>query len=70
MGMFDTVSDETIRSGECTDIYFERTEETLLAEGINPNVVMEVTASALRYVVGLLRATRCAGAVKRTAGHG
>ena len=47
MGMFDTVSDETIRRGECTDIYFERTEETLRAEGINPNVVMEVTASAL-----------------------
>jgi nicotinate phosphoribosyltransferase len=47
MGMFDTVSDETIRRGECTDIYFERTEETLQAEGINPEVVMEVTASAL-----------------------
>ena len=47
MGMFDTVSDETIRSGGCTDIYFERTEETLQAEGINPDVVMEVTASAL-----------------------
>ncbi|MHB8162729.1 MAG: nicotinate phosphoribosyltransferase [Methanoregula sp.] len=45
--MFDTVSDETIRRGECTDIYFERTEETLKAEGINPEVVMEVTASAL-----------------------
>ena len=47
MGMFDTVSDETIRRGECTDIYFERTEETLKAEGRNPEVVMEVTASAL-----------------------
>lgn len=47
MGLFDTVSDETIRRGECTDIYFERTEETLKAEGINPEVVMEVTASAL-----------------------
>jgi len=47
MGMFDTVSDETIRRGECTDIYFERTEETLKAEGINPDVVMEVTASSL-----------------------
>jgi nicotinate phosphoribosyltransferase len=47
MGMFDTVSDETIRRGECTDIYFERTEETLQAEGINPEVVMEVTASTL-----------------------
>ncbi len=47
MGMFDTVSDETIRRGECTDIYFERTEETLKAEGINPHVIMEVTATAL-----------------------
>ena len=47
MGMFDTVSDETIRRGECTDIYFERTVETLKAEGINPHVVMEVTATAL-----------------------
>jgi len=47
MGMFDTVSDETIRRGECTDIYFERTDETLKAEGINPHVVMEVTATAL-----------------------
>jgi len=47
MGLFDTVSDETIRRGECTDIYFERTEETLKTEGINPDVVMEVTASAL-----------------------
>ena len=47
MGMFDMVSDEMIRRGECTDIYFERTEETLRAEGINPHVVMEVTANAL-----------------------
>ena len=47
MGMFDTVSDETIRRGECTDIYFERTEETLKAEVINPHVIMEVTATAL-----------------------
>jgi nicotinate phosphoribosyltransferase len=47
MGMFDTVSDETIRRGECTDIYFERTEETLRADGINPHVVMEVTATSL-----------------------
>lgn len=47
MGLFDTVSDETIRGGKCTDIYFERTVETLKAEGINPEVVMEVTASTL-----------------------
>lgn len=47
MGMFDTVSDETIRRGECTDIYFERTEDTLQKDAINPDVVMEVTASTL-----------------------
>jgi nicotinate phosphoribosyltransferase len=47
MGTFDTVSDETIRRGECTDIYFRRTEDTLGADGINPHVVMEVTAAAL-----------------------
>jgi nicotinate phosphoribosyltransferase len=47
MDLFDTTSDETIRRGECTDIYFERTVETLKAEGINPEVVMEVTASRL-----------------------
>ena len=27
---FETVSDETIKKGECTDIYFVRTEETLI----------------------------------------
>lgn len=47
MGMFDTVSDETIRSGECTDIYFVRTEEILAADRINPRVSMEVTATSL-----------------------
>jgi nicotinate phosphoribosyltransferase len=47
MGLFDTVSDETIRRGECTDIYFIRTEETLGSDGLNPGVAMEVTAAAL-----------------------
>ena len=47
MARFDTVSDETIKKGECTDIYFVRTEETLRRENINPVVSMEVTASAL-----------------------
>jgi nicotinate phosphoribosyltransferase len=47
MGRFETVSDETIKRGECTDIYFLRTEETLKKEHINPMVSMEVTASAL-----------------------
>jgi nicotinate phosphoribosyltransferase len=47
MGIFDTVSDEQIQRGECTDIYFERTEEILAADDLNPLVTMEVTASAL-----------------------
>ena len=47
MARFDTVSDETIKNGECTDIYFVRTEETLRLENINTVVSMEVTASAL-----------------------
>jgi nicotinate phosphoribosyltransferase len=47
MARFETVSDETIKRGECTDIYFIRTEETLNSEHINPVVSMEVTAAAL-----------------------
>jgi nicotinate phosphoribosyltransferase len=47
MARFETVSDETIRRGECTDIYFVRTEETLEKENINPSVTMEVTAATL-----------------------
>jgi nicotinate phosphoribosyltransferase len=47
MGRFETVSDQTIKRGECTDIYFVRTEEILKKEHINPMVSMEVTASAL-----------------------
>ena len=47
LARFETMSDETIKKGECTDIYFVRTEETLRLENINPVVSMEVTASAL-----------------------
>ncbi|MCK9581006.1 MAG: nicotinate phosphoribosyltransferase [Methanoregula sp.] len=47
MGTFLTVSDEAIKSGECTDIYFIRTEEALQHDKINPHVVMEVTATSL-----------------------
>jgi nicotinate phosphoribosyltransferase len=47
MGSFLTVSDETIKNGDCTDIYFIRTEEALKNDGINPHVVMEVTATSL-----------------------
>jgi nicotinate phosphoribosyltransferase len=47
MGRFATVDDETIRRGDCTDIYFLRTEEVLGKSGRNPRVAMEVTAAAL-----------------------
>ena len=47
MAGFETVSDDTIKKGYCTDIYFVRTEETLRLAKINPVVSMEVTASAL-----------------------
>ena len=47
MGTFLSVSDEAIKNGECTDIYFVRTEEALKKDGLNPHVVMEVTASSL-----------------------
>jgi nicotinate phosphoribosyltransferase len=47
MGTFLTVSNMAIRNGECTDIYFVRTEEVLKNDNINPHVVMEVTATSL-----------------------
>ena len=47
MGRFATVSDERIKNGDCTDIYFLRTEKILDATDRNPFVEMEVTASAL-----------------------
>lgn len=53
MGTFLTVSDEAIKNGECTDIYFIRTEEALGNDNINPNVVMEVTASSLPDTFGV-----------------
>ncbi len=47
MGLFETVDVETIKRGDCTDIYFLRCEEVLRKEGKNPVVVMEVTAAGL-----------------------
>jgi nicotinate phosphoribosyltransferase len=47
MGIFNTVDDAAIKRGDCTDIYFLRTEEVLGKEGLNPHVVMEVTATSL-----------------------
>ncbi|VUT26837.1 MAG: Putative nicotinate phosphoribosyltransferase [Candidatus Methanolliviera sp. GoM_oil] len=45
--IFMIVSDEDIKSGMATDVYFLRTEEILKKKGINPQVVAEVTASSL-----------------------
>jgi nicotinate phosphoribosyltransferase len=47
MGRFATVDDDTVRRGECTDIYFVRTEEVLRQSGRNPVIAMEVTAADL-----------------------
>ena len=45
--IFMIISDEEIKSGMATDVYFLRTEEILKKKGINPHVVAEVTASSL-----------------------
>lgn len=47
MGRFQIVGEDAIRSGKCTDIYFQRVAGVLEADGINPHVTMEVTAAAL-----------------------
>ena len=47
MGRFATVEDDAVRRGECTDIYFVRTEEVLRRSGRNPVIAMEVTAARL-----------------------
>jgi nicotinate phosphoribosyltransferase len=54
MGRFATIDDDAIRRGECTDIYFVRTEEVLRASGRNPRVAMEVTATALPDAWGIV----------------
>lgn len=53
MGRFATVDDDSIRRGECTDIYFVRTEEVLRRSGKNPQVAMEVTAASLPDAWGI-----------------
>jgi nicotinate phosphoribosyltransferase len=53
MGRFATVDDETIRKGDCTDIYFVRTEEVLRASGKNPQVALEVTTGELSQAWGI-----------------
>lgn len=48
MGEFHIASDEQIRAGETTDVYFARTEEILEAEDISDReVVAEVTSGSL-----------------------
>lgn len=42
--MFDIIPPETIKSGDATDAYFDRTVETLEHADRNPTVVAEVTA--------------------------
>ena len=47
MGIFQSVDESTIKKGDCTDIYFQRSEEILNEEGLNPMVTMEITAASL-----------------------
>jgi len=48
MGRFHIASEEEIKRGETTDVYFMRTKEILQAKGLERiNVVMEATASEL-----------------------
>lgn len=54
MGRFGIVDDGRIRRGECTDVYFMRSEAVLSASGRNPPVAMEVTASAVPGGAGVL----------------
>jgi len=54
MGRFAIVDDDRIGRGECTDIYFERSARILSVSGLNPEVAMEVTASAIPGGFGIL----------------
>jgi nicotinate phosphoribosyltransferase len=44
MTQFDIITPDTIKSGDATDAYFDRTVETLQAVDRNPTVVAEITA--------------------------
>lgn len=44
---FLIASDETIKSGAVTDVYFERVAESLRHKNINPDVAMEIRAGSL-----------------------
>ena len=47
MKLFHSATDEEIKKGEVTDVYFARTIEILRAKGIKKRVVMEVKANSL-----------------------
>lgn len=47
--MFYIASDNEIKEGLTTDVYFIRTEEILKKEGINKNVLAEFTVQNLKY---------------------
>lgn len=47
MGLFHTASDEDIKKGRTTDIYFSRARDVLLKKNIKPRVVAEVITSGL-----------------------
>lgn len=53
MNSFGVVDAVTIKNGACTDVYFDRTEQILAAEGRNPRVTMEVTATSLPWETGI-----------------
>ncbi|MBU4194101.1 MAG: nicotinate phosphoribosyltransferase [Actinobacteria bacterium] len=44
---FQIASDDSIKQGRITDVYFERVNKALEGRGINPQVSMEVRASSL-----------------------
>lgn len=50
---FNIISDDIIRSGSCTDIYFDRCTSVLENEGINPVVTAEVTVQGLEDGFGI-----------------
>jgi nicotinate phosphoribosyltransferase len=47
MGIFHTASDEEIKKGGTTDIYFSRARDVLLKKNVRPQVVAEVITSGL-----------------------
>lgn len=44
--MFEMPSEDDIKAGRTTDVYFIRTERVLEEKGVNPSVVAEVTSSS------------------------